>query len=289
MNCTKAICFQWSKPETQHRELCLVVQKNGQVYLGRELKRELPPDIFLGFDPDSLDVAIADGQGKGCALPKGSYLLSRELFRQLIDAGFLLPAHFVLTYHRELRCWIGVADSKYHMAYDVARLLVTQKRIISRAIQLYAKTTPLDERRAIATEEFCAAVASYDVECGSLVTYIEKRVHGRLLLENKRYTAIAAHERASMEAPLTSGGDSALCLGDIIADPSRNVIDAVEEKVMAEQFSASLSDEERKLLELLAAEFTVAQIARELRISEETVISLGQHIGQKRKQFYQVE
>lgn len=292
MRTVRQFKFQWFEPEERYRPLRLIVHKTGQLYLSRALKKRLPADILLGFDSDNLVMAIANGHGSGCALPKGSYLAARNFSVQLIDTGLSLPASFLFEYRTDVGYWVGTVEPQQQGAsaagtiYDVARLLVTHKYIINQAVYQCAKTTPIEERRAIAIEEFCSAVAAYGAECGSFIPYIEKRVRSRLLLENKHFTAIASYERVSMDTPLSSDSETAFCLYDTIGDETCTVIDIVEEKIMAEQFDASLSSEEHKLLQLFAAECTVSQIARELGICEDDVLALGQKIGQKRKQFY---
>lgn len=281
--------FQWFEPEQRYAPLRLIVQRGGRLYLSRALKKRLPADIRFGFDSDHLVMGIADGHGSGSPLPKGSYMPARAISERMTAAGLLLPTGFLFEYHGELGSWVGVAEPRRRRGggpvFDVERLLVTHKYIIKQAVCRYAKTTPMEERQAIATEEFYMAAAEFDGEGAGLIPYLEQRVQKRLLQENKRYTAIAANEYRSMEAPLSPGNASSFCLHDSLAGRSCGGIDQVEERLESEAFRATLPAREQRLLQLLDEGFPLDQAALALRLGEEEALALGRTILQKRARF----
>ena len=74
-----------------------------------------------------------------------------------------------------------------------------------------AKSTPLSERRACATEAFYTAVQRYCPACGDLETYLQEHIQRELLLENKQH--VAAYSHLSLDQPLQEG-----CLLSSIAE-----------------------------------------------------------------------
>ena len=118
---------------------------------------------------------------------------------------------------------------------------------------------------------------------GDWETYLESSIHDRLLSENRQYAA--AYSQRSLDAPLTDAEDDSFCLYDTLEASCDGGIGHVEERIMAEQFLASLSGQERALARMLREGRSLDQIARALRLTEAQLTSMAREIGQKRQRF----
>ena len=149
-----------------------------------------------------------------------------------------------------------------------------------------AKSTPLSERRACATEAFYTAVQRYYPACRDLETYLQEQIQRTILRENKQH--VAAYSHLSLEQPLTIYGEDGFCLYDALADASSDGFAAVEARIMAEQFLDSLSRQERRLVHMLQEGCLLSSITEELDLTEDEITAMGNEIGRKRKAFYDV-
>lgn len=147
-----------------------------------------------------------------------------------------------------------------------------------------AKSTPRSERRSVAEEAFCAAVRDYHAGCGDLETYLAHQIHCKLVQENKQYTV--TYRQKSLDQSLVGEEGNNFCLYDTVDMANAGGIDAVEEKIMAEEFQRSLSTSEQTMLQMLQDGNCIPKIAEEMQITEQELLQMGQEIRQKRLKFY---
>lgn len=164
------------------------------------------------------------------------------------------------------------------------QLCILYGHVLDEAVRLLAKSTPYADRQAAALEAFSAAVAEYYPGCGEWEPYLAERVRRHLLRENRQYTQ--AQGQRSLDAPLAE--EEGFCLYDTLGAADGGGIDQLEDRIMAEQFLASLSPRERTLARMLRGGFVLSQIAQSLALTEAEVLAPGQQIAEKRRRFYQV-
>lgn len=283
--------FQWFEKEDNRKALRASVSLNGKLRLGGPLRQELPEYIKVGFDAKQRILAIADGYGSGIGLSKTGMLTAELLAAQITASGLKLPVRFKFSYDKTTGYWLGRVIPKRRrtpdgMQYDVEQLLMLYQHIIGSAVQQLAKTTPTPERKAFAVEAFCAAVQEYRTGYGDLESYISSQVEKKLRTENKQFTA--AYTVRSLDAPLKQEHGDNFCLYDMLTNSSDGGIGALEARILEEQFMENLAKNELKLLKLMMAGCTVAQISAELGVDEDEILRLGEAIGKKRKCFYEV-
>ena len=282
--------FQWFEKEDQRKAYRASVGRDGKLRLGKPLRQVLPRDIQVGFDRKTKVLAIADGHGFGLEWPSGGVITMSALSAQLLGMGLQLPVAFRLTADETTGFWLGRiaprrrrSKEKGGLGYDVEQLLVVYHHLLDSGIQQIARTTPLAERKAIALSAFYEAVDAYRPGYRALETYLETRIRERLLRENKQFTQ--AYGQYSLDTPLTEGEED-FCLYDMVADADGGGLDQLEDRIMEEEFSQSLSREESRLFRMVREGCRVEEIARELGMDAARILELGEQIGQKRQAFY---
>ena len=286
--------FQWFEKEDRRRRCRASVGQDGMLRLGQVLRQALPPAIRLGFDARQKVLAIAAGRDGGIPLPKYGVLPARALSAQIVSTGLRLPLSFLFERDEATGYFLGRVLPRRRRpvgaaqgAYDPEQLLILYRHVVDLAVSTLAKSTPLEERRACALEAFHAAVQAYRPGYGDWETYLESSIHDRLLSENRQYAA--AYSQRSLDAPLTDAEDDSFCLYDTLEASCDGGIGRVEQRVMAEQFLASLSGRERALAHMLREVRSLDQIARALRLTEAQLTSMAREIGQKRQRFFQAD
>lgn len=285
--------FQWFEKEDHRKRYRASVSRDGKLRLGKTLCQELPRAIRVGFDTKRKVLAIADGHKEGIDLPKCGVLSAKMLSSQLTDSGLHLPVTFLLSRDEGTGFFLGrILPSRHKIAgsgqkeYDVDQLRILYQHIIDLAVGSLAKSTPLAERRACAEEAFYAAVRDYCPGCGDLEAYLETYIHNRLITENKQY--FSSYAQKSLDQPLANDADNGFCLYDTVEASISGGIDCLEERIMEEQFLESLSIKEQKLFRMLRDGCSASHISQSLNLTEDQLVAMGQKIGWKRRQFYDV-
>lgn len=286
MDRNKKLDILWFKKEDHRREWTATLYKNGKLHLGGPLRKALPSTITLGFEQKRRRVVIADGHGTGAIQPKSGVLEFRGLPAAITKLGYRLPVKFKFFFDNDYGFWFGIPRLDPQSADYMEQLLITYRCAIDNVVYQYAKTTPIEERRAFALEALCLAVNEYQPWHGDMEQYLSDCMKARLLLENKKFTAVYSHEHGSLDVPISTKEGNAVCRYDIISGSSSGGIDGIEEKIAMEQFMQTLSQQERMVLKMTSGGFTVEEIAAELGRTQSEVQTLASEIGRKRKAFY---
>lgn len=283
--------FQWFEHEDGRQALRASVSRGGQLRLGKGLRQALPARIRVGFDARVKVLAIADDPREGDPPPACGVMSARALAAAITATGLRLPVAFLLVRDETTGFYLGRVTPRRRMdpatgqrRYDVEQMCLLYSHVLDEAVRLLAKSTPYADRRAAALEAFSAAVAEYYPGCGEWEPYLAERVRRHLLRENRQHVRAAGQR--SLDAPLTD--EEGFCLYDTLSAADGGGIDQLEDRIMAEQFLASLSPREPTLARMLRGGFLLAQIAQSLALTEEEVLALGRQIAEKRRRFYQV-
>lgn len=281
---TEKLNFQWFEKEDRRKPLRASLGRDGKLRLGEELRKKLPQTIRLGFDTKNRILAIADGHGHGIDWPKSGSLNATALCAEIHSTGIKLPVVFAFERDSATGFFLGrILPNLEPGSADMEQLMALYQPIMHTIIYQGYRTIPIAERRAYAAEAFCRAVQEYTPGCGEFWDFAEKQIKERLAVENKRYAEDYMARSLDAKQKFDRGD---FTLHDVIADPLSGGICQIEAKIMQQQFLDSLSTLERKLYALIRQGCYVEQIAMELSMDEEAVISLGRQIGQKRKAFY---
>lgn len=280
--------FEWFEKEDRRRVLRASVGRDGKLRLGRLLRQQLPPRIRIGFDARCMVLAIADGHGEGIDWPQCGTVTAQALSATLTAAGLKLPVSFRLDRDEATGYLVGRVVPRRHretdgrLAFDISQLLVLYRHIVEEAVARMAKSTPVAERKAAAIEAFYTAVQAYQPGCGELETFLEEKICQELAEQNRQFTSV--YRDRSLDKPLTADGED-FCLYDTLAVSDGGGIQELEERILLEQFLATLSPRERKLLEMLRSGRKLPQIGERLGMEMPEVKKMAAEIGQKRRRF----
>lgn len=281
--------FQWFESEDRRRVLRATMSPDRKLRLGEELRKKLPEDILVGFDTDSRTLAIASGHGSGIPLPKNGVLNMAAMCRQIARIGMELPLVFEFERDPATGFYLGhIVPLRQLSADDTARaeqIALIYRPVVEQVVDQLAKSTPRAERRAIAVAALCEAAQAYRPGLGDFSTYLDKFLRQRLLEENRKY--VENFRQFRLDAPLRPGHASSPTHADLLTDRDSGGIAGAEDRVMAQQFRASLDCREQQLLELMEQEIKLTQIALEMEMTRDEVLELGRSIGRKREEFYQ--
>ena len=281
--------FLWFKKEDRRCSLRASVSLDGKLYLGRGLRAVLPRYIRLGFDERRKVLAIAVGRAEDIELPRCGVLNVQTLACRIQATGLRLPVTFLFTKDEMTGFYLGRVLPRRRCdratgqrRYDPEQLLILYQHVLDEAVSKIARSTPLADRRAAAREAFLEAVEGYQAGCGEWEDYLQERICKHLLAENRPHAA--AYGQRSLDAPLTGEGN--FCLYGTAATASSGGLQQADDRIMEEQFRASLSTRERALADLLRSGVSLARIAGTLCLSEDEAVELGYQIARKRKAFF---
>ena len=127
----------------------------------------------------SCQLVVEINTEKGFLLPKTGETRMGEVAASLRKTGVEFPIGFLFDEEKESSCWKGYViplarktktkmPKKGILTAEHLSIMNGYKWLIDRAICSYAKSTPSDERREIATEAFWEALVSYSPIYGNL-------------------------------------------------------------------------------------------------------------------------
>ena len=281
--------FQWFDREDGRKKLRASVGKDGILRLGKGIRALLPEHIRVGFDQKHKLLAIAGGTDPDKSQTNQASTSARALSAAIRSAGLKLPLAFCLRKDAATGFYIGKiiprrwkTDSGW--AYDTEELLTIYQHIVDKVVYQMAKSTPIDERRAIVLEALVSSAQQYHSDDLDLEETLEKDMRSRLAEENRKY--FPYFRTASLEQPIRSDGESKFSIADTIEASTLGGIDGVEERIMEEQFLECLTGRERRIYRMLLDGGKLSEIARQCGCSEADVERTAHSIGQKRQTFY---
>lgn len=283
--------FNWLEREDGRKRLRASVSRDGKLRLGKGLREKLPRFIRVGFDAEAMALAITEGQeGDVHCVPRPAcgIITAQTLSAQISATGLQLPVAFDLSRDEQTGYLVGRTVLRRRKEktgwgqFDPEQLLVWCGPMLKRAVYQTARSTPLEDRRSIATEALCAAAKDYHSGCGDLERYLEDRVRLALKEENKPF--VKDFGQRSLDQPLTNGEED-FCLYDVVAADGGGWMETVEAKVDAERFCGALPPEQRDFIRMLREGFALAEIGELLGTDEGELRRMACEIALRKKQF----
>lgn len=289
---------QWFLPEDRRRLLRATIKHNGCLCLGKVLRAQLPERVQVGFLSSECTLLIKPGGNGAFVLNRNGLLHMPTLSQHIGERGLELPLGFIFAWEERGQCWQGRVDPFFKRGKSMAarrtrREMLDEKQVlcaygwvVEKLINSVAKTTPPEERRAIASEELLWAVREYCEGYGSFADYLTERVKQRLILENKQYTQASNQVRLSLDAPL--GRDGGANYYAMLADTTTDSIAVLEDGLAEQAFIAErLSPLESSAYTLLLDGCGSTEIARQLRITHARLEEICLKIGEKRRCYFE--
>lgn len=281
--------IQWLEKEDRRRSLRASVCRDGKLHLGKSLRKKLPQSIRIGFDANSLVLAIADGHGDGIDCPACGVLSIQTLTSRIFSAGLRLPVSFLMAKDAQTGYFLGRIVPRRRVngtgkpCFDMEQLLVLFRPMVDDIAGQMGKSTPLAERKAAAAEALCAAAQDYLPGCGDLEAYLDDRVRRTLHEQNVQY--IKEFSQRSLEQPLSSDAGDGFCLCDTIAAPDSDWADSLDDQMDKERFLEQLSSDQQTLVRLLQEGFRIPEVADILGISQKDLRRAAGEIALRKRQF----
>jgi len=291
----------WCEPTNNRRKPYGTMSADGMLCFGRDMQGKLPRKIRVGFLSDECSLCVEANEEKGFTLAADGKVRMLGVATQLQRLGIDLPVHFLFIEERENSLWKGYIvppprrprprmAKKAVALTEYPHLLSAYKWLIDRAVYTYAKTTPMEERRATAQAALWEAFCIYTPIHGELKNFLYDEIKKQLIEKNKQYTRFSPYNTFSLDAPVSKNGESTATGYDLFLPRYTNEITSVENKIDMEIFREThLSPRERKAFKMLMEGYAVDEIQHELDISGQVLNELCQNIGDRWESFNQAD
>ena len=265
------------------------------------MRDKLPRTIRVGFLPDECSLCVEANAEKGFALAVNGTVKAFEIAKRLKQLGIDLPVHFLFVEDREDSLWKGYivppprrprsqAAKKTTPLAGHPHLLIAYQWLIDKAVYLYAKTTPMEERRATARAALWEALHTYTPIQGSLKDFLFDEIKRQLIEKNKQYTRHSSYNVVSLDAPIGKDADSDMTGHDRFLSRYTNDMLSVERRIDMETFRYQwLNPPERAVLKMLFEGYTVEEIQAEHRMTGQALDELCQSISRRWDTFTQAD
>jgi len=288
---------QWHEPDDNRRKATATMYEDGTLRFGVEMCGKLHKRIRIGFIPNECTLVVEINMEKGFQLPKTGETRMGDVTMHLRRLGVELPICFLFDEEIKDTYWKGYIipmarkvksrmPKKSILTAEHQSLMNAYKWLIDRAVFNYAKSTPSDERREIATEAFWEALIGYSPIYGNLKEYLFEKIKSRLIEQNKQYSKINRFNCISLDS--SPSKDDTACESNYnwLLASFKNEIAAAEDRAdMAIFKKLYLNKREVKILDMLMSGYTVVEIIHECDILQPEIEELCESIGERWNDF----
>jgi len=277
--------IQWYEPDDNRRRPTATLKSTGALCFGAQMREELSMGkIRVGFIADENVIAVQANSAQGSALSQDGEVnlsLMAKKFRRL---GVRLPATFLFFYEAIGDIWKGylvLPPRKVHAASRMhsdegASIIAAYKWLIDKIVYTAAKTTPIEERRGVATAALWEAICSYSQAYGDLTEYLHDEIKRALLEQNKIYVKENPYTHISLN---TSHG---LEVCELLLPRYKNEMLAVENRLYLDEFREKyLNRNECRILKRLLDGYTAEEIQREFKMTQDELFECCKDVGKR--------
>jgi hypothetical protein len=287
----------WFEPDDNRRQRGATLRADGTLCFGKEMREKIGGRIKVGFWSDECTLMIQTGSESGFAIRKNGEVRLTRMASQLMNMDLELPLSFLFYQEKKNDCWQGYivpppknvrrrAVRKPVITEDYKAVLNAYKWLIDRAVYQYAKSTPIDERRAAACEALIEALHIYTPLHGTLRDFLSKHIKNRLLEHNKQFTGINQYNSFSLDAPIRIDEENSTCFHEILSVNSISIIDEIERKADMELFCDRYLDKrEKRVFIMLNNGYTELEISEQFCMTSLELSNLCSSIGERWKEF----
>jgi len=284
--------IQWFEPDNNRCKPYATLKPNGTLCFGREMRKKLTDKVRLGFLAEECTLFVGLDTQQGFVLSQAGEVKVSGIAKQLRQRGMSLPVYFLFDEAGGDDCWKGHVVSPPRTpkggavtpttpAAEQMNIVNAYKWLVDKAVYAYAKSTPIDERRAVARTALFEALCSYSSVDGSLTEHLSGQIKSQLIAQNKQYTHLRPFGIPSLDAPINKNG--------LLWPRHKNEIAAVEDKIDMELFGRKhLKSQEKDVLKMLVSGYTESEIMRKHHLSQQALRNLCQSMGDRWTDFHQV-
>ena len=282
-------------PDIRTRQPQVTVQWNSLFAFGAPLKREFKnKSIDICYWPEEKSLIIYVLKEGGHLFPEYGLIHISPLVRRIHQEGISFPARFVFV-QEEPNTWVGTLDirnkifhhkvvKKVSMVPELA--LEGYGWILDKVVASCAKTTPIAERRQIATQALLKAAYEYTERDGPLREYFFDKIKAELVTENRQNTK--GYSDVRLDKPIENPQNgSILSAYELMPDENAtDHIDSIEDRIADAQFAGTcLNEQERMVFGLLNRGYQAKEIIQRCKLDPEMLYEMCAEIGDKRKAF----
>jgi len=291
--------IEWYEPTNDRRKPYATMNDDGVLWFGLEMQNKLPRRIRIGFQQDECSLCVEANTDNGYVLPANGSMKMLGIAMQLQRLGIELPAHFLFVEEEKDLLWKGYivppprkprpqAVKKTTPLTEHPHLLNAYKWLIDKAVYTNAKSTPMEERRAIAQAALWEALGAYTSTHGPLKDYLYDEIKKQLTEKNKQYVSHSHYRIASLDALVGKGEGSDRKGYDLYLPRYTEGMTSVENRLDFEFFQHThLDQRERQILKMLLSGYSVSEIQIECRVNERELDDVCRRIGDRWGSFYQ--
>jgi len=285
MRKTSRIEIQWYEPDDNRRRPTATLKNSGVLCFGAQMREELSNGkIRIGLDAGENAIVVKANSEHGSTLSKNGEVnlsLMAKSFRRL---GIRLPATFLFFHETSDSIWKGYivlpprnAAAKA-LSDECVSIIAAYKWLIDKVVYTSAKTTPIEERRAIATAALWEAMRGYTQNHGVLIEHLCDELKLALLRQNKHYVKESPYRHISLDAP-TEAYELLLlrCKNEMLSVENRLHLDAFRKEY--------LNECERRILKRLLDGFAADEIQLEFNMAEDELFECCEDIGRRWKTY----
>jgi len=283
--------IQWVEPDNNRCKPYATLKSNGTLCFGQEMRKKLIGKVRLGFLAEECTLFVGLDIQQGFLLSQNGEVKVSKIAKQLRQLGMSLPVYFLFDEAGGDDCWKGHVVSPPRTpksgaatpptpATEQINLMSAYKWLIDKAVYAYAKSTPIDERRAIARTALFEAFCSYSPIDGSLTEHLSGQIKSQLIAQNKQYTHLRSLDTPSFDASINKNG--------LPWSRYKNEIAAAEDKIDMDFFGKQyLKPQEKDILKMLVSGYTESEIMCKHHLSQQALRNLCQSMGDRWTDFYQ--
>ena len=283
----------WFEPSNSRRQATATIHEDGILRFGSEMCEKLHRKIRIGFVQNECALIVEINSEKGFCLCKNGEVRMIDVTTHLRRIGIDFPVWFLFSEETENTRWKGyviqplrnvtlIKSKKVIYKPEHQSLINAYKWLIERSLYCYAKSTPIDERRSIATEAFWEAFREYTPGYGTLKDYLSESIKRRLLEQNKQYTQINKYNCISLDRPINKTCESGDTNYNWLLDNFRNEITDAENRLDMDIFrKTQLAPREKRILEMLMSGYTVPEILNEHSMTQQEIEEICISIGER--------
>lgn len=289
----------WYEPNNNRRQASATFKADGTLCFGKEMCERLEGNkVKIGFLPNECALLIEAGLDSGYTIPKNGQVNLTRMASVFINMDLELPLCFLFEQEGKNTYWQGHIIpplrkanhrrliKKPTISGDCAYLLTAYKWLTDDAVRTYAKSTPLDERRAAAQEALLEAFRTYSPINGLLKDFLSQQIKIKLIEQNKQYTKISKYNSFSLDEPIKKDDKTGACKHNIFSFRTENFITKLENKLDLEIFCKKhLSIWERKIFNMLLGGYSVVEITEKFNMTERELDELCGSIGERWMKF----
>ena len=280
--------IQWFEPDNNRSKPYASLKPNGILCFGREMRKKLIGKIRLGFLAEECALFVGLAPQQGFLLSQTGEIRVSKIAKQLRQLGMSLPLYFLFDEMDENGYWKGHIVSPPRTPKGRAatpkpeqmNVVNAYQWLVDKAVYTYAKSTPIDERRAAARTALFEALCSYSPIDGDLKEHLSEHIKSQLIVQNKQYTRTHPLNTPSLDAPINKNG--------FLWPRYRNEIAIVEDKIDMDLFDKQyLKSQEKDILKMLVSGYTESEIMDKHHLSQQSLRNLCQSMGERWADFQQ--